>query len=120
MTYSDLVRAHFHNPSNVANGAHPGELRGRAGDRRRGAIVEFRGWVTGGKITRLNFRAWGCPVTIAVASWLTCELPGKAVAGLLPLHLESTASALGVPAEKWHCILIAEDALREMLEDWLS
>ncbi|NND60176.1 MAG: hypothetical protein HKN49_07905 [Gammaproteobacteria bacterium] len=115
MRYSELVTDHFEHPRNVATAA--GGRVGRAGDRRRGAIVEFYLELDNGRVASLRFRAWGCPHTIAVASWLTGALADREQQTLLPLELDNIATELGLPTDKWHCILTAEDALRAALEE---
>ena len=115
MQYSEPVLDHFRHPRNVAaDGA--GARVGRAGSEAAGAIVEFHLGTRAGVVAGLAFRAWGCPHTIAVASWLTEQLTGQDVATVLPLDVDEVAAALGLPAEKWHCVLIAEDALRAAIE----
>lgn len=115
MRYSEQVLEHFERPRNVAEAATGRAAIGRAGSEEAGAIVEFRLAQEDGCVTRLAFRAWGCPHTIAVASWLTGQLTGRGIDELLPLDVDEIASALGVPPEKWHCVLVAEDALRAAL-----
>ncbi len=117
MNYSATVVDHFECPRNVAAGPGAQAVTGRAGSLRSGALIEFHVEMTGGVVSRATFRAWGCPHTIALASWLTGEIRGKALAGLLPLGVERVAAELGLPAEKWHCVLTAEDALRAVQEN---
>ncbi len=116
MDYSDKVIDHFERPRNVATRGGADSLSGRAGSLRSGSLIEFQVQMAGDVIERATFRAWGCPHTIAVASWLTEILPGQKLAGVLPLGVERVAAELGLPAEKWHCVLTAEDALRTLQE----
>lgn len=116
MDYSDLVIEHFERPRNVAGPETESSHRGRAGTRAAGAIIEFYLDLAGDTVRTAFFRAWGCPHTIAVASWLTEQLPQRRLSSLLPLDLAVVAEALGMPAVKWHCVLTAEDALRAALE----
>ncbi len=113
MNYSDIVIDHFESPRNVAGPCSADALNGRAGSRAAGTLVEFCLEVDKGVIGHAGFRAWGCPHTIAVASWLTEQLPGKHVDEVQSLDLDHIAAQLGLPTEKWHCVLTAEDALRD-------
>lgn len=112
MNYSNIVIDHFEQPRNVVTGCAETSLSGRAGSKDAGAWIEFCLTVTAGKIDHVGFRAWGCPYTIALGSWLTEQLPGQRVDDIQSLDLDAIAAKLEFPAEKWHCILAAEDALR--------
>lgn len=112
MNYSNIVIDHFEQPRNVLASCAEPELYGRAGSKAQGGLIEFCLEVSDGRIGQLRFRAWGCPHTIAVGSWLTEQLPGRKLQDVQSLDLEGIAGELGLPAEKWHCVLMAEDALR--------
>ena len=116
MQYSERVLGYFDHPRHVA--VAPVETpRGRAGDVRDGAIVEFYPEIADGRLVSMTFRAWGCPHTLAVAGWVCDELPGSAVDELCPLPLERIVAELELPANKWHCVIVAEDALRRLQEE---
>ncbi|MBT8132723.1 MAG: iron-sulfur cluster assembly scaffold protein [Gammaproteobacteria bacterium] len=117
MNYSSIVIDHFEQPRNVISDCQPTALSGRAGSQASGMLVEFCLEHDNGLIAHASFRAWGCPHTIAVASWLTEELPGKAIKSVRSLDLDAIAGKLDLPAEKWGCILMAEDALRAATRD---
>ncbi|NNF61648.1 MAG: Fe-S cluster assembly scaffold IscU [Gammaproteobacteria bacterium] len=112
MNYSELVIDHFEQPRNVLVDCREHSLHGTAGSKSAGRLVEFCLEVSGNVIRHAGFRAWGCPYTIAVASWLTEQLPDRHVDEVQTLDLDAIAAELDLPAEKWHCVLIAEDALR--------
>ncbi|MDH3646735.1 MAG: iron-sulfur cluster assembly scaffold protein [Gammaproteobacteria bacterium] len=113
MNYSNIVIDHFEKPRNVIEGCDESALSGRAGSKSAGMLVEFCLDVSDGVIEHAGFRAWGCPHTIAVASWLTEEITGKGINEVQSLDLDMIASQLELPAEKWNCVLMAEDALRD-------
>lgn len=115
--YSPAVLDHFDRPRHVAGSPGQATRVGRAGSEDAGAIIEFHLETRGTRVGKLGFRAWGCPHTIAVASWLCATLQGCEVAKLGRVDLDEVAAALGLPAEKWHCVLIAEDALRAALAE---
>ena len=113
LSYSDAVIDHFERPRNVVtDGTCARSVVGRAGSKGAGSLIEFCLQVREGLIERAHFRAWGCPHTIATASWLTEALPGQPLASAHRLDLNEVAGELGLPPEKWHCVLTAEDALR--------
>lgn len=120
MDYSNIVIDHFERPRNVLAACAEPELYGRAGSKAKGALIEFCLDVSDGHIESVRFRAWGCPHTIAVASWLTEQLPGQTVDQAQSLDLKTIAVELDLPAEKWRCVLMAEDALRAATKGVLS
>jgi len=118
--YSDLVRRHFFDPvrPGIFAPGEPAVLQGRAGSRRAGAQVQFQLRVADGVVRDSRYLAYGCPHTLAAASWVNERLPGmrrEQVAGLRGL---AVAEALKVPAEKLGSILVVEDALAACLEKW--
>jgi NifU-like protein involved in Fe-S cluster formation len=109
---------HFFNPRNV------GELMGAdvvesvAGRREIGTRIRLFLEIHKDIIVSARFRAYGCPVAIAVSSLLCEWLNGLSVdeAGLFDPH--AAARELEVPVEKLGVILVAEDALRGCLEKY--
>ena len=116
LAYNARVRDHFERPRNVANGPWPGCRTGEAGSVERGAWIGFQLQLDAdGVVQGLRFRAFGCPHTIALGSWLTGFLTGGPLPRDLALDRESVMQALDLPVEKTHCLLLAEDALRRAM-----
>jgi cysteine desulfurase len=82
---------------------------GEAGSVSREAWVRFHLAFDGDVVKAARFQAYGCPHTLAVAAWLTEQLPGRRD---VPGTPADWASALSVPTEKLGRLLIVEDALR--------
>lgn len=117
--YSQLVRQHFRHPTG-AGSFEPGTAcvaQGCAGSRDRGVAVQFQCRMEGERILETRFLAWGCPHSIAGASWLAEKLPGKDLAGAAEITGLEISAALEVPVQKLGSILILEDALRGCLEN---
>ena len=74
--------------------------------------MEFQLDLSGQRIQKARFRAYGCPHTIALASWLTARLVGEKLERNYALDKSEVVSVLGLPTEKMRSVLIAEDALR--------
>ena len=113
--YSALVLEHFERPRLAGRLTGPGVREGSAGTPERGVWVEFSVRVAGGRVADARFRAYGCPHTIAAASWVAQQLVGQPVeqAGEIdPLEL---GDRLEAPAEKLGNLLVVEDALRACL-----
>jgi hypothetical protein len=65
-----------------------------------------------------RFKSYGCPHTLAVASWLTGQLVGRRRDDGVPGEPAGWAEALAVPAEKLGRLLTVEDALGACLRGW--
>ncbi len=116
--YSPTVIDHFQRPRNL------GDLEGAdavaevenpaCGDRTRLAIR-----VQNGRITRARFRAEGCPAAIAASSMTTELITGRTLEEAEQLRDEDVAAALGgLPRNKLHCSVLAEDVIRAVVEEY--
>jgi cysteine desulfurase len=100
------------------SGRPEGELFGEAGGAGRETWVQFGLSVRDGFVKDARFKAYGCPHTLAVASWLNGQLPGRGRGELPPGTPSQWAEDLGVPVEKLGRLLVVEDALRACLRQW--
>jgi cysteine desulfurase len=91
----------------------PEGTQGEAGSPAQEAWVRFHLAIDGGTVKAARFQAWGCPHTLAVAAWLTQQLPGRRTSQALPGTPAGWARTLAVPTEKLGRLLIVEDALRK-------
>ena len=118
MKYSDLVRDHFGAPRNLGELTDPdgiGDVENPVcGDR---TVLTIR--VRDDRIAAARFRAVGCPAAIAASSITTELLIGRTVVEALRLTNEDVSAALGgLPANKLHCSVLAEDVVRAAVEDY--
>ncbi len=116
--YSPTVIDHFQRPRNLGDveGADAvAEVENPAcGDRTRLAIR-----VQNGRITRARFRAEGCPAAIAASSMTTELITGRTLEEAEQLRDEDVAAALGgLPRNKLHCSVLAEDVIRAVVEEY--
>jgi cysteine desulfurase len=95
-----------------------GQAVGEAGGAAREVWVRFRLDVRQGVVTSARFKAYGCPHTLAVASWVTERLRGRGRAALVPGTPAEWAAALAVPIEKLGRLLVVEDALEDCARHW--
>jgi NifU-like protein involved in Fe-S cluster formation len=82
--------------------------------------VRFDLLIADGIVKDARFKSYGCPHTLAVASWLTGQLAGRRRDELVPGSPADWAAALAVPAEKLGRLLTVEDALRACAREWPS
>ena len=86
--------------------------RGEAGAEGRETWVRFYVLMAGDSVKDARFQAYGCPHTLAVASWLTAQLPGRNREDALPGGPFEWARTMQVPTEKLGRLLVVEDAIR--------
>ena len=86
-------------------------VAGEAGSEEQGTRVRFQLRSADGVVTEARFQAYGCPHTIAAASWLTEHLPGRPLDRALPMPILDLGLLLEVPTEKRGRLLVVEDAL---------
>ena len=94
------------------------QVTGEAGGPGQESWVRFELSVKDGFVKDARFKAYGCPHTLAVASWLAGQLPGRRREDLLPGAPADWAQALEVPVEKLGRLLVVEDAVRACLRRW--
>jgi nitrogen fixation NifU-like protein len=114
--YSATVLDHFQNPRNLGEIDFPdavAEVENPAcGDRAR---LSLR--IADGRIMEARFLAEGCPAAIAAASMTTVLLTGATLHEARALRDVDVAAALdGLPPNKVHCSVLAEDVIREALD----
>ena len=117
-TYSRKVMEHFTNPKNCgeipdANGI------GNVGNPICGDVLRLYIKVENEIIVDAKFKTFGCAAAIAVSSMVTELVKGKTVEEALQFSNKAVAEALGgLPPQKMHCSLLAEQALRSALADF--
>ena len=119
--YSEKVIDHFSNPRNV------GEIEnadgvGTVGNSKCGDIMRMYLKVDdNGVITDCKFKTFGCGAAIATSSMATEMIKGKTLKEALKLTNKAVAEALdGLPPVKMHCSLLAEEAVKAAVEDYMK
>jgi nitrogen fixation NifU-like protein len=118
--YSEKVMEHFKNPRNVGEIENPDGV-GQVGNPVCGDIMELYIRVKDGIITEAKFKTFGCGAAIATSSMVTEMVKGKSIEEALKISNRAVAEALGgLPPVKMHCSVLAEEALKSALDDYLS
>ena len=116
--YSEKVMDHFRNPRNVgviedANGI------GEVGNAKCGDIMKMYLKIEDDVIQDVKFETFGCGSAIASSSMATEMIKGKPVSEAMQLTNKAVAEALdGLPDYKMHCSVLAEEAIKNALEDY--
>ncbi len=118
--YSEQVMEHFMNPRNVGEIDNPDGI-GHVGNPVCGDIMELYIKVEDGIIVDAKFKTFGCGAAIATSSMVTELVKGKSVEEALKISNRAVAEALGgLPPIKMHCSVLAEEALKSAIDDYLN
>ena len=118
--YSEKVMEHFRNPRNVGEMENPDGI-GYVGNPVCGDIMELYIKVKDGNIVDAKFKTFGCGAAIATSSMVTEMVKGKSIEEALKISNRTVAEALdGLPPVKMHCSVLAEEALKSAIEDYLN
>jgi NifU-like protein involved in Fe-S cluster formation len=109
-SYSPRVREYFAEP------LHAGEVDGGSSVRveDQDVCLQLSAAVADGKVAALRFQARACPHVIAAAEAACTALEGRPVAELLEFSARDLIDNLPVPVEKTGRILVLEDAVRAL------
>lgn len=120
MQYSDKVIDHFTNPRNVGVMENPSGY-GKVGNPSCGDIMEMFLKIEDDVITDVKFRTFGCASAIASSSVSTELIKGKTVEEALKITNKAVVEELGgLPAVKMHCSVLAEEAIKLAIDDYLN
>ena len=117
--YSDKVMDHFMNPRNMgeipdANGV------GEVGNAQCGDIMRIYLKINKEDVIEdVKFKTFGCGAAIATSSIATEMIKNRTVDEALGLTNKAVVEALdGLPAQKLHCSVLAQDAVQAAIADY--
>ena len=118
--YNDKVMENFAHPQNVGEIGDPSGV-GTVGNAACGDIMKMYLKIENDVITDAKFQTFGCAAAIASSSMATQMVIGKTVEDALKLTNSQVVEALeGLPPQKIHCSVLAEDAIKAAIEDYRS
>ena len=118
MLYSEKVMDHFQNPRNVGK-MDDADGIGEIGNAKCGDIMKMYIKVKDNVITDVKFNTFGCGSAIATSSMATEMIKGKTIEEALTLSNKAVVEALdGLPANKIHCSVLAEQAVKAAVKDY--
>ncbi len=114
MDYSSEVRRRFTRTPGAGplDGGAGERVCGEGEDRSLNVWVRFELEVVEGRVAAARFQAYGCPHTIAAASWAAEWARGRALESLSGFDVRALVERLEVPTEKVGKVLRVEDALQ--------
>lgn len=118
MMYSEKVMDHFANPRNVGEIENANAV-GEVGNAKCGDIMKMYMDIEDNIIKDVKFKTFGCGAAIATSSMATEMVKGKTVDEALALTNKAVMEALdGLPKEKIHCSVLAEEAIHSAINDY--
>lgn len=110
----------FQNPQNVGF-IENADGYGKIGSEACGDIMEITIKVENDIIVDCKFRTFGCAAAVATSTTATQMIKGKSIEEALQLTNKKVIEVLGgLPPQKIHCSVLAEQAIKEAINDYLS
>lgn len=118
--YNKKVMKYFLKPKNVGNMKNPDGL-GKVGNMQCGDIMHVFIKVKNDRIKDIKFQTLGCPAAIATSSVVTELAKNKTIDKAMKITNKDVIKKLGtLPSIKYHCSLLAEEALGEAIYGYLN
>ncbi len=123
MAYSKKVLDHFNNPRNIGsldkNSTDVGT--GIVGAPECGDVMKLQVKINDqGIIEDAKFKTFGCGSAIASSSLATEWIKGKSIEDALKIKNTDIVNELALPPIKIHCSVLAEDAIKSAVSDYLK
>ncbi len=117
--YSEKVMDHFQHPRNVGEIENASGV-GTVGNAKCGDIMRIYLDVDdNGLIRDVKFKTFGCGAAVATSSMATEMVKGKTIQEALQVTNRAVMDALdGLPSQKIHCSLLAEEGIHAALWDY--
>ena len=120
MLYSEKVMKMFRDSKHYGK-IEKADGLGKVGNPKCGDVMWIYIKVDNGIITDAKFETFGCVAAIATSSMAIEMVKGRPVDEALELTNKAVAEALdGLPPEKMHCSLLAEEGIKSAIEDYQS
>lgn len=118
--YNEKVLETFKNPKNVGEIENPDGI-GTVGNASCGDIMQISLKIENDIIVDAKFKTFGCAAAIATSSTATEMIKGMTVEEALKVTNKKVVETLGgLPAQKLHCSVLAEEAIKKAIEDYYS
>jgi nitrogen fixation protein NifU and related proteins len=116
--YNDKVMEHFINPKNVGE-IENADGSGQVGSAACGDIMKIDIKVEDNVIVDVKFKTYGCGAAVASSSIATEMILGRTIEEALKFTNQDLIEEIGgLPSEKIHCSVLAEEALQAAINDY--
>ena len=123
MAYTNKVVEHFENPLNIGSMDKTKKTvgTGLVGAPECGDVMKLQIEVDSTGIIRdAKFKTFGCGSAIASSSLATEWVKGKTLAQAMEIKNTQIVEELSLPPIKIHCSVLAEDAIKAAVSDYLK
>ena len=118
--YNEKVMEAFRNPKNVGEIENASGV-GTVGNASCGDIMQISLKIENDIIVDAKFKTFGCAAAIATSSTATDMIIGMTVEEALKVTNKKVIECLGgLPSQKIHCSVLAEEAIKKAIEDYQS
>ena len=118
--YNEKVMQAFQNPQNVGEVENYNAI-GTVGNENCGDIIQITMLIEDGIIKDAKFKTFGCAAAVASSSTATAMIIGKTIDEALKIKNSDVIESLeGLPPQKIHCSVLAEEAIKLAIEDYYS
>ena len=122
MVYSAKVLDHYNNPRNVGkmDMKDPNVGTGMVGAPACGDVMKLQIRIEDDIVTDAKFKTYGCGSAIASSSLLTEWVKGKTIHQVEEIKNTEIVEELNLPPVKIHCSVLAEDAIKSAVADYIT
>ena len=123
MRYSEKVNDHFNNPRNVGSLDRKSDSvgTGLVGAPACGDVMQLQIQISeNGIIEDAKFKTFGCGSAIASSSLVTTLVIGRNINEIKEIKNVDIAKQLELPPQKIHCSVLAEDAIKAAIKNYLD
>ena len=118
--YNEKVIQAFKNPQNVGEVENYNAI-GTVGNENCGDIMQITMLIEDGIIKDAKFKTFGCAAAVASSSTATAMIIGKTIDEALQIKNSDVIESLeGLPPQKIHCSVLAEEAIKLAIEDYYA
>lgn len=118
--YNEKVIQAFKNPQNVGEVENYNAI-GTVGNENCGDIMQITMLIEDGIIKDAKFKTFGCAAAVASSSTATAMIIGKTIEEALQIKNSDVIESLeGLPPQKIHCSVLAEEAIKLAIEDYYA
>jgi nitrogen fixation NifU-like protein len=118
MLYTEKVMDHFRNPRNMGQ-LEDANAVGEVGNAKCGDIMRMYLRIENDIVEDVSFETFGCGSAIATSSIATEMIKGKSIDEALKLTNKAVVEQLdGLPANKIHCSVLAEEAVKAAIKNY--
>ncbi len=116
--YNEKVIEAFSHPQNVGEIENPDGF-GKVGNEVCGDIMQITLKIENDRIVDAKFKTFGCAAAVATSSTATEMVKGMSVDDAWNLTNKVVIEKLGgLPPQKLHCSVLAEEAIKAAIEDY--